>query len=131
ASYSRYATRNLLLQVTTARRVLEEVTQVVVERPGPRADLDGALMNRATGKTGNQPACALGHVFTRQALKQGHVGESGQLVWGQSALDGVLHGAQKHRHAGAVGVVPVDVVEHLLARVHQRMQRRDALVVDP
>src|SRR5690606_24183817 len=60
ASCSRYATRNLLLQVTTARRVLEEVTQVVVERPGPRADLDGALMNRATGENGNQPAWCLG-----------------------------------------------------------------------
>ena len=42
----------------------------------------------------------------------------------------LLDGAQQHRHHRAVRVVPVDVVEHLLARVQQRVERADALVAD-
>ena len=42
----------------------------------------------------------------------------------------LLHRPQQHDHAGAVGVVPVDVVEHLLAGVDQRMEWTDPFLVD-
>ena len=44
--------------------------------------------------------------------------------------EGFLGGAQQHDHAGAVRVMPVDVVEHLLACVDQRVKRTDALFPD-
>ena len=51
------------------------------------------------------------------------VNSSGRDCTGEK---GLLHGTEEHRHAGAVGVVPVDVVEHLLAGVDQRVKRADA-----
>ena len=44
--------------------------------------------------------------------------------------DRILHRPQQHRHAGAIGVMPVDVVEHLLPGVDQRVQRAHALGID-
>ncbi len=42
-------------------------------------------------------------------------------------LQRLLHGTQQHRHHRAIRMVPVDVVEHLLAGVQQRVERADPL----
>jgi hypothetical protein len=55
----------------------------------------------------------------------------GQFLGGDGAgEDRLLHGAEEHRHAGAVGVVPVDVVEHLLPGVDEGVEGTDALGAD-
>ena len=47
----------------------------------------------------------------------------GEVIDRHAGEDGLLHRPKQHRHAGAVRVVPVDVVEHFLPGVDERVQR--------
>src|SRR6187431_1201940 len=56
----------------------------------------------------------------------------GERFWRNLASHhGILYGPQEHHHAGPIGVMPIDVVEHLLPGVDQGIERADALVADP
>ena len=119
------------LDVAAGGRVEVEVAEAGVELDGAGADLDRPLVDPALAEGRGQGARRRRHPLRAEEGEERGVVVVGQFLGGERAgQHRLLHRPQQHRHAGAVGVVPVDVVEHLLAGVDQGVERADALVAD-
>ena len=128
-SYLCQTVRDPHLHVPPSRWIGVERVEMSEELARPRADLDCAFVQASSVQAVDQIPRRLRHLRAAQGFHERDVIVIREILGAEIAVSQrVLHSAQQHHHAGAIGVMPVDVVEHLLSRVDQRVERADPLL---